>query len=127
MSKPTIPELNQQLKDLVSWQEFALYLPGIDQTDIRVIESDKRDDISSQKIALYEKWLHVYPEALWVDVIRALETVRENSIAKQLMEKYPTAIVTHPPLPAMPPVVPAMPPVVPSQVSNSAQRVCCNA
>lgn len=107
MSKPTIPELDRHLKDLVNWKQFALHLPGTDNTDIRVIESNKRDDtIDLQKIALYEKWLQVNPEASWGHVITALETVRENSIAKQLKEKYLTAI-THPPPTCIPAILPA--------------------
>lgn len=91
MDKPTVPELDKCLKDLVKdWKRFALHLPGIGPTDIDVIKEDVRDDAVQQKIALYSKWLKVYPDASWDDVVETLEKVDENSIAEQVKKKYLT-------------------------------------
>lgn len=84
--KPTIKELNTCLKDLVEWNEFALYLPDIHQRDIKII-IENNPYIVNQKIALYDKWLNVSPNASWDDVINALEEVGENTIAQQLKDR----------------------------------------
>ena len=89
MSELNIPDLNIFLKHLVKWQIFALYLPRIVQSDIDTIERNKRDDNDDQKIALYTKWLNVYPDASWEDVIIALQKAKENRIATELRKKFP--------------------------------------
>ena len=42
----TVRDLDDNLRDLVKWKRFALYLPGIDQSDIEVIAIEKRDDVA---------------------------------------------------------------------------------
>ena len=88
MEKPTVKGFVENLKDLVRWKTFAIHLPEIEQSHIDTIESDSRDDNVDQKQRLYDKWLRVYPEASWEDVIMALEKVEENTIAKSLREKF---------------------------------------
>ena len=88
MAKLTVKGLLENLKDLVRWKTFAIHLPEIEQTDIVTIESDSRDDNVDQNQRLYDKWVRVYPEASWEDVIVALEKAKENKIAKSLREKF---------------------------------------
>lgn len=86
-NKPTIPELNTSLKDLVEWTEFALYLPGLQLTDIKMIKDNTRYvSTVDQKLALYDKWLHAWPDACWEDVVTGLERVGENTMARQLRQ-----------------------------------------
>ena len=89
MSELTVPELDKCLRDLVNWQRFAVHLPQIDQTDIRIIEKNNRDDVVDQKLALYEAWLKVCPDASWDNVIHALESVKENTLASKIKGKFP--------------------------------------
>ena len=77
-------ELDKHLQNLVDWQQFALCLPGIQQSDISIIEKDKSGNTNAQKRGLYEKWLKKYPSASWSDVVRALEIVGENAIASSI-------------------------------------------
>ncbi len=92
MSRPNLRELHENLSGIVKWEIFALYLPGISDDDIFVIEKNKRDDVVDQKFALYKKWLEVCPTASWKDVINALEKVKENTVAEQIKMKFPTEI-----------------------------------
>ena len=87
MSKPTVKELDQCLRALVLWERFALHLPGIDQTDIDTIKENSRYDVVDRKLDLYKKWLRVYPDASWDDVIQALEKVEEITIAITMRSK----------------------------------------
>ena len=90
MSKPTVPVLCECLRGLVQWEVFAQYLPGVQQADISIIQKNKRDDLIEQKRELYDKWLNVYPNASWDDVVKALENpaVRENMIAQRVKNEY---------------------------------------
>ena len=83
----TVRDLDDHLRDLVKWKRFALYLPGIGQSDIEVIVTEKRDDVAEQKLLLFSKWLSVYPKATWQDVIQALEKTDEFTIANKLRMK----------------------------------------
>ena len=89
MSELTVPELDICLRDLVNWQRFAVYLPQIDQTDNYIIEKNNRNDVVDQKLALYETWLKVCPDATWDNVIHALESVKENTLASKIKGKFP--------------------------------------
>ena len=90
MSKPTTEELDECLRDLVDWEIFALYLPGIHQTDIDIIKKNNHHDVVHCKLDLYKAWLKVYPEGSWDDVIQALEKGKENNIASAIKSKFPT-------------------------------------
>ena len=39
-NKPTVEELSDQLKDLVQWQPFALFLPGIIPAHVAAIDQE---------------------------------------------------------------------------------------
>ena len=82
--KLTERELCDKLRDLVKWEVFALYLPGIRQTHIEVIKHNNPLDVDQQKQALFAKWLRVCPKACWNDVILALEKVDENTIVAEI-------------------------------------------
>lgn len=84
---PSVSELDFHLKELVKWEGFALQLPNIKSADIQIILSDQKNDVQSQRRALYEKWLRVHPSASWDDVITALGKVDENTIAENLRIK----------------------------------------
>ena len=97
MSDKPVPlivrDLDDNLRDLVKWKRFALYLPGIDQSDIEVIDTEKRDDVAEQKLLLFSKWLSVHPKATWQEVVLALEKTDEFTIANKLgMKLLPPAI-----------------------------------
>ena len=87
-TKPTPPELDGCLKNLVDWERFALYLPGICQTHIDIIKKNYHQDVVNQKLALHKKWLQVHPNASWDDVVQALEKVEENAIASEIKAKF---------------------------------------
>ena len=84
MSRPTVQELDQQLKDLVNWERLAIHLPQITTSDIEIIKQNKPFDVNAQKQALFDKWLRSYPNASWDAVVLALETIDENTLAQTI-------------------------------------------
>ena len=85
--KPTVLELVNSLKSLVNWTTFAQNLPQIKEYHIDKIKAENKDDIDEQKRALYNKWLAVYPEAKFSDVINALEKSEQKDLAKRIKEE----------------------------------------
>ena len=81
MEKPTELKLFEYLVDLIDWTIFAQYLPGIKERHIQKIEQENKRKVDDQKRALYKKWLEVYPDASWNDVIEALEKAERKDIA----------------------------------------------
>ena len=81
MEKPTVLKLVEYLVDLIDWAIFAQYLPGIKERHIQKIEQENKGKVDDQKRALYNKWLEVYPNASWNDVIEALEKAERKDIA----------------------------------------------
>ena len=86
--KLTVRSLDNKLRDLVNWKRFALYLPGIKQSDIELIVAEKRDDIVEQRLQLFGRWLSLYPNASWQNVVAALEKADELKIAHELKTTF---------------------------------------
>ena len=87
MSRPTVQELDQQLKGIVNWERLAIHLPKITQTDIEIIKRDNPNNVISQKQALFDKWLRSYPNASWDAVVLALEVIDENTLAQNIQKE----------------------------------------
>ena len=85
----TVNILDELLADLVNWQKFALQLPGVKIADTQIVDADQKN-VEGKKIAIYSKWLKLYPNATWNDVIKALEVVGENNLAKKVREYVKT-------------------------------------
>ena len=81
MEKPTVLKLVEYLVDLTDWIKFAQHLPGIEERHIDQIKKENRDKVDEERRALYKKWLEVYPDASWNDVIEALEKAERKDIA----------------------------------------------
>ena len=81
MEKPTELKLFEYLVDLIDWTIFAQNLPGIKQRHIQKIKKENKDKVDEERRALYKKWLEVYPDASWNDVIEALEKAERKDIA----------------------------------------------
>ena len=84
MSRPTVQELDQQLKDIVNWERLAIHLPKIKQTDISIIKQANLSSVSRQKQALFDKWLGTYSNASWDAVVLVLEVIDENTLAENI-------------------------------------------
>ena len=80
-TKLTVLKLVEYLVDLTDWIKFAQHLPGIEERHIDQIRKENRDKVDEERRALYKKWLEVYPDASWNDVIEALEKAERKDIA----------------------------------------------
>ena len=83
--RPKYDQLIELLDTLVNWQKFGTFLPGIKSEHIQVIECDIRGT-DLQKAALFSKWLSIYPEASWQDVLFALEKSQEYTLASKVYQ-----------------------------------------
>ena len=104
--KPTVEQLCDELSSIIKdWQYFAKSLPGIDMKHIQMIEYDHRNDgICRLKMALFEKWLNVYPRATWSNVSDALMKIGMASLASSLVKQSVSDIASSPmSLPHTPP------------------------
>ena len=86
-SRPTVKELDPELKGLVRWKSFAIQLPTIELSDVVEIEQNHRGNIADQRLAVYGTWLGKCVSASWLDVITALETIDETVLAEHLKVK----------------------------------------
>ena len=87
MSTPTVGELVEFLQKVAHWERVAIQLPKIDQSHIAIIKKDN-SQTEDRIRALYGKWLRVYSDASWKDVILALEKAEENTLAKSLRKRF---------------------------------------
>ena len=83
-SKPTVAELDEHLRSLVDWEKFGIQLQAIQSFDVNLIKRNHANDAAGQKLALYDKWLTVCPNATWSDVVTALEKANECTLAEQV-------------------------------------------
>ena len=85
-SKPEFSILEEWLKPLIKWEKFGTFLPGISQEDIQEIEEDCVG-VDKRKRALCRKWLELYSNATWQDVITALKKAGYNALADDIQKK----------------------------------------
>ena len=86
--KPTLAELDGSLKKLVKWKQMAIHLPNIDASVIETIKKENQNDLAEEKLALCIKWLSVYPDASWEDVVHALREAEENVLANEVEQVH---------------------------------------
>ena len=86
--KPTLAELDRSLKKLVKWKQMAIHLPNIDASVIETIKKENQNDLAEEKLALCMKWLSVYPDASWEDVVDALREAEENVLANEIAQVH---------------------------------------
>ena len=86
LSRPEEALWAEYLESLTVWQEFAIFLPKIQQSDVDKIEAE-RTGVNRQKMALWTKWTSVYPSGSWGDVVAALKKAKENKLAEKIEEK----------------------------------------
>ena len=65
---------------------MAIHLPNIDASVIETIKKENQNDLTEEKLALCMKWLSVYPDASWEDVVHALREAEENVIANEVAQ-----------------------------------------
>ena len=93
--RPEYGQLIELLDKLVDWQTFGAFLPEIKSEDIKEIEADTSiKGIKHQKTALFSKWLQIHPDALWQDVLLALEKSQEHSLKSIVYQKLNTTLST---------------------------------
>ena len=87
-NRPTMKDLDPELKGLVRWKKFAVHLPMLEQSDIEEIEQDNRGSTENQKLAVLGVWLRKCVSASWLDVVYALEKIDEKSLADYIKVKH---------------------------------------
>ena len=87
-SRPEMRDLVEWLHDLIKWEEFGTFLPGIKNIHIEMIKADHLNArVNEKKSALYNQWLRIDPNASWSNVIEALERMKENTLAAEVRSK----------------------------------------
>ena len=84
--KPEVSELLEWLEELSRWKKFGTHLPAIKTHDLEKIEEEEHR-ADNRKIALFDKWLRVYPGANWGHVITALEKAKEEVLVEKVKKK----------------------------------------
>ncbi len=88
-SSPTVKALYKELKGVNEWEELGINLKDMNYDIIKEIKEDERT-LEKRKMELFSRWLKHCPKASWEDVVAALESMNENTIAKQVSDKYIT-------------------------------------
>ena len=86
--------LVRELCKVTEWDVLGIYL-GLDESEITEIERDHRST-ARRRITMLAKWMEKDPSASWKKAIDALETMAMNVLAKELKEKYTSALSSRP-------------------------------
>ena len=68
MAKIVFSQLTESLAPLNKWKDFADHLPGIKPEHVERIDIEERS-ITNKERAYYIKWLLIYPDVTWQNVI----------------------------------------------------------
>ena len=87
--KPRLKDLLRELRVAASvWEDIGILL-GIDDGQLKQIESDNASDIKACLREMLRVWLsRVDPPPSWSAIVEALKLLGEESLAAQLTGKY---------------------------------------
>ena len=79
--------LASELKTVTAkWFQLGINL-GLETYELNMIQRDNQGS-DQQMLQTLDVWLRREPNASWVDVVNALEEMRENKAAKNIRQKY---------------------------------------
>ena len=67
---------------------MAIYLPTIEGSVIETIKIENQNDLAEEKLGLCTKWLSMYPDTSWEDVVHALREAEENFLANEVAQAH---------------------------------------
>lgn len=86
--KPEVKDLDIELYDVIeNWDNFAVQLPDITPAHISTAKVNSFGNIAQQKLKVYKRWLNVYPQASWNDVVDALNKAGLKALADSLSQR----------------------------------------
>ena len=77
--------LCEELSAVSDWYRLGLKL-GV--PDNKLDEIQRNHSSSRWKIETLKLWLQLNPNASWMSVVRALQRMEENTLAKMIRQKY---------------------------------------
>ena len=77
--------LCEELSAVSDWYRLGLKL-GV--PDYKLDEIQRNHSSSRWKIETLKLWLQLNPNASWMSVVRALQRMEENTLAKMIQQKY---------------------------------------
>ena len=100
MARPTLVEMIDALTDVSpDWYTLGLRL-GVSSGRLNSIRANHHHDVDKCLMAMIEKWLDIFPDVGWKDVVAALSAMDKNDVAIQVARKYckeAESLVTLPP------------------------------
>ena len=90
--RPTLPELISQLDEVVDWFHLGLYL-DIPTHQLLSIEVERMKHVQRCRTDLLGWWLQHGKQLTWTAMVRALERIRMEPLARKIATKYGRFIV----------------------------------
>ena len=78
--------LSSELNSVVNWVKLGLNL-GLPKHELDKIQQDYQSN-DRQRLEMLDKWLRHTPNAVWEDVVKALDQMEENRMAENIRQKY---------------------------------------
>ena len=85
-TRPTTKQLLEILSDKVDWYELGIEL-DISTGTLNTVKED-HGTVRRCLLAMLDKWLGMYPERGWSDIVIALRAMGKNDVAVEVEEKY---------------------------------------
>ena len=77
--------LYEELSAVSNWYQLGLKL-GV--PDYKLDEIHRNHSSTRWKMEMLKMWRQLYPNASWINVVRALQQMKENTLAKMIRQKY---------------------------------------
>ena len=95
--RPTVKEFNHHVRDEVAtrWHDLGVQL-GISTAQLNIISTNNHENVQMCCTKMFEYWLNYDTKANWNKLIKALEDINHNALAKTIKEFLQgTQIFTH--------------------------------
>ena len=83
-----VKNLSSELTTITNWYQLGLYL-NLQTHDLNKIQQDHAHHGNDrQMLEMLSLWLRRTPNAIWDDVVSALQQMEENRVAKNIHQKH---------------------------------------
>ena len=85
--QPSLLDLISQLEEVVEWFHLGLYL-GVPEYELLSIDKSKRGDVKECRTGMLSWWLQCGTTRRWTSVVRAVEGIKMEPLARKIATKY---------------------------------------
>ena len=82
----------EEVQEVVDWMPFGVFLK-LELSQLKRIEQEYSES-KRRLLEMLGTWLKLFPDASWIDIVKALQSIDHKVLAQRIEEKYISKPIT---------------------------------